>query len=122
ASLVVVASRSFDTLVPASFGDVASRVVRGAHCPVLAVRDLDADPARRTAILERVVALRDESRQALERGELERAEVALRVASTLLPGHAAIEDDLATVCDRADRPDAADRHRRAARALRSLHA
>lgn len=122
ASLVVVASRSFDTLVPASFGDVASRVVRGAHCPVFAVRDLDADPARRTAILERVVALRDESRQALERGELERAEVALRVASTLLPGHAAIEDDLATVCDRADRPDAADRHRRAARALRSLHA
>lgn len=121
ASLVVVASRSFDTLVPASFGDVASRVVRGAHCPVLAVRDLDADPARRAEILERVVALRDESRAALGRGELKRAEVALRVASTLLPGHAVLEDDLATLCDRSGQPEAAARHRSAARALRALH-
>jgi hypothetical protein len=122
ARLVVLASRSFDMLVPASFGDVASSVLRNARCNVLAVRDLDADPAFRSELARRVVALRDESRRALEAGELGRAERALVVARTILPGHAVLEDDLATVCDRAGRPGDAARHRDAARILRAFHA
>lgn len=121
AALVVLASRTFDTLVPASFGDVASRVLRNARCSVLAVRDLDPDVSSRDRIVQHVVTLRDESRRALESGELERAERALVVARTLLPGHAVLEDDLAAVCDRAGRGDAAARHRDAARVLRAFH-
>jgi len=122
AGLVVLASRGFDMLVPASFGDVASRVLRNARCSVLAIRDLDPDVGARERVLSHVVKLRDEARRALENGELARAERALIVASSLSPGHAVIEDDLAVVCDRAGRAGDAARHRDAARILRSFHA
>jgi nucleotide-binding universal stress UspA family protein len=121
AYLVVLASRSFDMLVPASLGDVASRVLREARCGVLAVRDLDPDVESRTKMIAHVVSLRDESRRAIGEGDLSRAERALRVAQTILPGHAALHDDLAAVLDRAGRAEEAERHRAAARVLRSFH-
>lgn len=119
--LVVVASRAFDLLVPASVGDVVSRVVRNVTCSVLAVRDLDPDVEAREKQLQHVVTLRNEARKALEDGELDRAERALRIAQSILPGHASIEDDLAAVLDRAGKKDSADRHRATARILRSFH-
>lgn len=119
--LVVLASRAFDLLVPASVGDVASRVLRNVTCSVLALRDLDPDVASREKQLAHVVDLRNEARKALEDGELDRAERALRIAQSILPGHAVLEDDLAAVLDRAGKKDAADRHRAAARILRSFH-
>lgn len=122
AFMVVLSSRAFDLLVPASVGDVASRVLRNVRCSVLAVRDLDPDVEGRMKQIQHVVMLRDEARAALEAGEIERAERALRIAQTLLPGQATIEDDLATVCDRAGRPDEARRHRDVARILREFHA
>ncbi len=120
-SLVVLASRAFDLLVPASVGDVASRVLRESTCGVLAIRDRDPHIELREKQLRRVVELRDDARRALEGGDLERAEGALRVAQTILPGHAALEDDLAVVLDRAGRPDEASRHRTVARILREFH-
>ncbi len=120
-SLIVLASRTFDMLVPASFGDVASRVLREARCGVLAVRDLDPDVEARTRLIAHVVALRDQSRAALERGDLAGAERTLCVAQALLPGNAALHDDLATVLDRAGRTDEAGRQRDAARILREFH-
>ncbi|MFO0685362.1 MAG: universal stress protein [Sandaracinus sp.] len=122
ASLVVLASRTFDMLVPASVGDVASRVLRESRCSVLAVRDLDPDVEARTRLIAHVVALRDQSREAVGRGDLVGAERTLRVAQALLPGHAALHDDLAAVLDRAGRSEDAARQRDAARILREFHA
>lgn len=121
AFMVVLASHAFDLLVPASVGDVASRVLRNVRCSVLALRDLDPDPAARMKQIDHVVALRNESRKALENGDVAGAERALRIARTLLPGHAGLEDDLAAVCDRGGRPEEAGRHRDAARILREFH-
>jgi nucleotide-binding universal stress UspA family protein len=121
AHLVVLASRAFDLVVPASVGDVASRVLRNARCSVLTVRDLDSNATERDAQLRRIVALRNEARAALENGELARAERVLGIAHALLPGHAAIADDLATVLDRAGRAEEADRYRTVARILRDAH-
>jgi nucleotide-binding universal stress UspA family protein len=121
ASLVVLASRSFDMLGPASLGDVASRVLRRARCSVLAVRDLDAMPSVREDQISRVTTMRDRAREALEANELGRAERLLRGAATILPGFAPVHDDIATVLDRAGRTDEAARHRAVARILRGAH-
>jgi len=121
AQLVVLASRTFDMLVPASVGDVASRVLRNTRCSVLAVRDLDDDVGARAALVARVVGLRDEARKALDEAEIDRAVRLLGIARSLLPGHAVLEDDLATAYDRAGKPEEAARHRDAARILRVFH-
>jgi nucleotide-binding universal stress UspA family protein len=122
ASLVVIASRAFDMLVPASLGDVSSRVVRESRCSVLCLRDLDDAPEVREAQIRRVVALRDQARTALAEGDLERAERDLRIAAAILPGHASTVDDLAAVLERSGKTDAAARHRALARILRASHA
>ena len=121
AAMVVLSSRSFDMLGPASVGDIASRVMRRTRCSVLAVRDRDADPAAREEQIARVVTMRNEARAALEAGEVERAERVLRAAASILPGFAPIHDDLATVLDRAGQSGDAGRHRDLARILRGAH-
>lgn len=121
-ALVVLASRAFDMLVPASLGNVTSRVLRGTRCSVLAVRDTDEAPERRERRLERVLLLRADAKKATSSGDLEAAERLLRMAAALQPGNASIEEDLAGVLDRAGRTDEAERFRALAAILRRAHA
>lgn len=121
ASLVVVAGRTFDLLVPASLGDVTSRVVRGSRASVLAVRDLEPDPDARRALLRRVLDFRESARAALTSSQVDRALRYLRIAEAIMPGYAPVEDDLAAVLERAGRAEEADRHRALARVLRASH-
>lgn len=122
ASLVVLASRAFDMLVPASLGNVTSRVLRRSRCAVLAVRDTDESPERREKRYARVALLRSDALSSASKGDLETAERLLRMAAALQPGMAAIEEDLADVLDKAGRSAEAERYRVLASILRRSHA
>jgi len=118
AHLLVIASRSFDHLVPMSTTDVAERVVRHSRCSVLALRD-DADNHEgRERALHHVVELRAAARTRRERGDHAGAAEALRIATTLAPAHAALEDELAEALDAAGKPAEAGHHREIASMIR----
>lgn len=122
AALVVLASRAFDMLVPASIGDIASRLMRNARCSVLCVRDLDPHPEERERQIASITDLRARARAALSSARADEALRLLRIAAARMPGHAPVVDDLATVLDRLGRGSDAERHRALARILRESHA
>ncbi|GAB4213567.1 MAG: hypothetical protein OHK0013_37570 [Sandaracinaceae bacterium] len=118
AHLVVLASRSFDHLVPMSTGNVTERVVRGVRCSVLAVRDTALDHEARERSLHHVVELRASARARRERGDHIGAVDALRIATTLAPAHAGLEDELADALEAAGKPEEAGHHREVAAMIR----
>jgi nucleotide-binding universal stress UspA family protein len=118
AHLVVLASRSFDHLVPMSTGNVTERVVRGVRCSVLAVRDSALDHEARDRALHHVAELRAAARTRAERGDYAGAADALRIATTLAPAHAGIEEELADALDAAGESAEAGHHREIATMIR----
>lgn len=118
AHLLVIASRSFDHLVPMSTTDTTERVVRHSRCSVLAVRDDAPDHEARERALHHVVELRAAARARRERGDHAGAVDALRVATTLAPAHAGLEDELADALDAAGKAAEAGHHREVAAMIR----
>jgi nucleotide-binding universal stress UspA family protein len=118
AHLVVLASRSFDHLVPMSTGNVTERVVRGVRCSVLAVRDARLDLDARERSLQHVAELRRSARARRERGDHVGAAESLRIATTLAPTHAGLEEELADALEASGKPDEASRHREVAAMIR----
>lgn len=118
AHLLVIASRSFDHLVPMSTTDTTERVVRHARCSVLAVRDDAVDHEARERALHHVAELRAAARARRERGDHAGAAEALRIATTLAPANAALEDELADALDATGKPADAGHHREVAAMIR----
>lgn len=118
AHLLVIASRSFDHLVPMSTTDVTERVVRSARCSVLAVRDTSIDDEARERALRHVAELRTAARDKRSRGDHAGAAQTLRTAVALAPAHSGLEDELADALEGAGNAAEASHHREVAAMIR----
>ncbi len=118
AHLVVLSSRSFDHLVPMSTGNVAERVVRGVRCSVLAVRDTALDQEAHERALHHVSELRSRAKGLRAQGQSAGAIDALRIATSLAPAHAGLEEELAEALDAAGQAAEATHHREVAAMIR----
>ena len=117
AQLVVLASRSFRKLLPASIGGVAEKVLRNAKCSVLAVRDDDPQSEAREAYVRHVADIKREAQSLVDRYPA-RAERMLKLASVQAPMNASIQDLLADAVERQGRKEEAANIRRFAKSIR----
>jgi|GEM_PF-270560 len=118
AFLLVIASRSFDHLVPMSTGNVTEQVVRSARCSVLTVLDTNIDRDDRERALQHVAQLRAKATACTARGDHAGAVQALEGATALVPTHTGLELELADALEKAGRPSDAALHRQYAATIR----
>jgi nucleotide-binding universal stress UspA family protein len=118
AFLLVLASRSFDHLVPMSTTDVTERVVRHSRCSVLCVRDEALEHGARTRALEHVAELRAAAKTRRIAGDHAGAAELLKVAASLAPTHAGLADELADTLDLSGKPSEAAHFREVAAMIR----
>jgi nucleotide-binding universal stress UspA family protein len=104
AFLLVLASRSFDHLVPMSTTDVTERVVRHSRCSVLCLRNDALEHDARTRTLDHVAELRVAAATRRAAADHVGATELLKIAVSLAPTHAGLADELADALDLAGKP------------------
>ncbi|MBX7191987.1 MAG: universal stress protein [Sandaracinaceae bacterium] len=112
--LLVLASRSFDHLVPMSTTDVTERVVRHSRCSVLCVRDAGTDHEARGRALSHIAELREKALARKKAGDHAAAVDVLRVAVSLAPVHAGLAEELADALELVGKPAEAAHYREVA--------
>ncbi|MFW5921156.1 MAG: universal stress protein, partial [Polyangiales bacterium] len=117
ADLIVLASPTFEWVLPGTVGGVAEKVLRRAGCSVLTV--WDDDPARdmREKTLRGVSAMVSEARRVMQ-DEPERAERLVRAALQEIPLNAALHESLADALAIQGKDVEADKERAMARDIR----
>lgn len=118
AFLLVLASRSFDHLVPMSTTDVTERVVRHSRSSVLCVRDEAIEQDARTRALDHVAELRAKARTRRTEGDPRGAVEVLKIAASLAPTHSGLADELADALELAGKPAEAAHYREVAAMIR----
>ncbi len=116
--LLVMASRSFEELLPGAIGGVTERALRMSRCSALALRQSETEAARREEAIRKLGDLMAQADQHLEDGEPERALPILQLAVTRAPVNPVVQERLATALDALGRKDEAEGRRKLAGLIR----
>jgi nucleotide-binding universal stress UspA family protein len=118
AHLLVVGSRGFEMLLPGTVGGVTEKMVRGAWCSVVTVRDRDPDAVARERHITHVAELKTRAGRAVGDERYDDAEWLLREAIDEAPANAALHEALADVLDATGQTNDAEQRRKLAGFIR----
>jgi nucleotide-binding universal stress UspA family protein len=116
--LLVLASRSFEELLPGALGRVTERALRFSRCSALAVRDADPSRDERERAIQRLADLKRRADAHLRDGEPEKALPLLQIAVAGSPANATLQEALAEALEAVGRADEAAGRRHLASVIR----
>lgn len=120
--LLVIASRSFEELLPTALGGVAERALRMSRCSALTIRESDPAAERREVAIQKLAQLKHQAEEYMAKGEPERALPLLQLAVSRASVNAMLQERLADALEAVGRPDEADGRRNLAKLIREQFA
>lgn len=120
--LMVVASRSFETLLPTAIGGVAERALRLSRCSALTLRQSEVAAERREEAIRKLAELKRQAEEHLAQGEPERALPLLQLAVARAAVNPVLQERLADALEGVGREDEAYGRRNLAKLIREQFA
>ena len=120
--LMVLASRSFEDLLPTALGGVTERALRLSRCSALTLRESAAAAERREEAIRRLASLKLKADKHLAAGEPERALPLLQLAVSRASANPLLQERLADALEALGRTDEAAGRRDLAKLIREQFA